>query len=73
MEPQTIINAVLGVAAFLCGWVLNNITKTIDRLDSEAREVPRIYVAKEDYRRDIDELKSICQQIFDKLDAKADK
>jgi len=31
------------------------------------------YVTKNDYHRDIDELKSICKQIFDKLDAKADK
>jgi len=32
-----------------------------------------MYVTKEDYHRDIDEIKNICKQIFDKLDNKADK
>jgi len=31
------------------------------------------HVSKDDYRRDIDEIKAMCKQIFDKLDAKADK
>jgi hypothetical protein len=35
--------------------------------------MPERYVAKEDYRRDIDEIKSILKSIFDKLDIKADK
>jgi hypothetical protein len=30
-------------------------------------------VAKDDYRSDIAEVKSILKQIFDKLDGKADK
>jgi hypothetical protein len=37
------------------------------------REMPRDYVSKEDYHRDIDEIKDICKQIFNKLDSKADK
>lgn len=73
MEMQTVFNAVLGVAAFLCGWVLNNITKAIERLDADVRAMPINYVAKEDYNRDIREIKDICKQIFDKLDNKADK
>jgi hypothetical protein len=35
--------------------------------------MPKMYVAKEDYHRDIDEIKEICKQIFKKLDGKADK
>jgi hypothetical protein len=73
MDTQSIINAALGLIAFLGGWVLNNITRTMDRLDLEARTIQRDYVAKDDYRRDIDEIKAMCKQIFDKLDAKADK
>ncbi len=73
MEMQTIFNAVLGVAAFLCGWVLNNITKAIERLDVDVRAMPVNYVSKGDYNRDIREIKDICKQIFDKLDNKADK
>jgi hypothetical protein len=32
-----------------------------------------MYVQKDDYRRDIDEVKGMLKQIFDKLDNKADK
>ena len=55
------------------GWILNSITKAIERLDADVREMPKTYITKEDYHRDIDELKDICRQIFDKLEAKADK
>jgi len=73
MDTQSIINSALGLIAFLGGWVLNNITRTMDRLDLETRSMQRDYVTKNDYHRDIDEIKAICKQIFDKLDAKADK
>tara|TARA_R110002126_G_scaffold80615_1_gene199515 strand:- start:552 stop:773 length:222 start_codon:yes stop_codon:yes gene_type:complete len=73
MDPQFIFNSVVGIAAFLGGWVLNNITKAIERLDKDVREMPRAYVSKDDYHRDIGEIKDICKQIFNKLDGKADK
>lgn len=73
MDAQMVFNVLVGVSAFLGGWVLNSITKAIERLDKDVREMPRMYVTKEDYHRDIDELKEICKQIFDKLDNKADK
>ncbi len=73
MDTQAIFNIVVGIAAFLGGWVLNNITKAIERLDADVRAIPYNYVTKEDYHRDIDEIKDICKQIFNKLDAKADK
>jgi len=73
MDTQGIINALLGVAAFFGIWTLRGITKTIERLDDDVRKMPVNYVSKEDYRHDIDELKDICKQIFNKLDEKADK
>jgi hypothetical protein len=73
MEMQTVFNAVLGVAAFLCGWVLNNITKAIERLDSDVRAMPVHYVAKEDYKEDIQRIHEMLDKIFCKLDNKADK
>jgi hypothetical protein len=72
-DIQMAFNVLVGLVAFFGGWVLNNITKTLDRLDTDVRNFPKNYVVKEDYRRDIDELKSICHQIFDRLDNKADK
>jgi hypothetical protein len=73
MESQFIFNIIVGIAAFFGGWMLNSITKAIERLDSDVRSMPHTYVSKDDYRRDIDELKDICKQIFAKLDNKADK
>ena len=73
MELQQLFDAAVTIAGFLAGWVLNNITKAIERLDKDVRNMPKNYVNKDDYHRDIDEIKSICKQIFDKLDNKADK
>lgn len=73
MDMQIIFNMVVGVAAFFGGWVLNNITKAIERLDADVRALPHLYVTREDFHRDIDEIKRICHQINDKLDHKADK
>ena len=41
-------------------------------LDRDVREMPKIYVTKDDFHRDLSEIKDICRQIFDKLDGKAD-
>ena len=73
MDTQQIINVALGLIAFLGGWVLNNITKTIERLDTDVRTMPSTYIAKDDYRRDIDDIKEMLGKIFDKLDTKQDK
>jgi hypothetical protein len=73
MDSQNIFNIVFGIAAFFGGWVLNNITKAIERLDTDVRKMPHDYVSKDDYHRDIGEIKDICKQIFNKLDNKADK
>jgi hypothetical protein len=35
--------------------------------------MPHVYVAKEDYKADISEIKFMLARIFDKLEAKADK
>ena len=73
MDPQVVFNVVVGLAAFFGGWTLNSITKAIERLDNDVRAMPHTYISKEDYHRDIAELKDICKQIFAKLDNKADK
>ena len=68
-----LFNSAVTLVAFLGGWVLNNITKAIERLDTDIRKMPHEYVTKEDYRVDIKELKDLTQRIFDRLDGKADK
>lgn len=80
MNTQIFIDIILGIAAFFGIWTINSITRTMERLDDDVRKMPQIYVTKEDNRvqlqkieHDIDEVKKVCQRIFDKLDQKADK
>ncbi len=73
MDYQNAFNIVVTLAAFLGGWVLNNITKALDRLDKDVRDMPNAYVSKADYRDDIREIKKILTKIDDKMDKKADK
>jgi hypothetical protein len=73
MDNQQLFNLVVSVAGFLAAYVINLQTRTIQRLEDKVGEMPHNYVAKDDYRSDIAEIKSILKQIFDKLDGKADK
>ena len=73
MDFQTAFDVAISLAAFMGGYILNRITSSLDKLDNDVRSMPMNYVNRVDYRRDIDELKNICQQIFNKLDNKADK
>lgn len=68
-----LFNIIIGVAAFFGGWILNNISRTIERLDKDVRNLPHMYVTRADYRADIDEIKGMLNRIADKLDEKADK
>jgi cell fate (sporulation/competence/biofilm development) regulator YmcA (YheA/YmcA/DUF963 family) len=70
---QNVFNIIIGVAAFFGSWILNNITKAIDRLDKDVRNLPVMYVAKDDYHRDIDDVKNMLDKIFNKLENKVDK
>lgn len=70
---QNVFNIIVGVAAFFGGWILNNITKAIERLDKDVRNLPMMYVTKDDYHRDIDDVKDMLDKIFNKLDNKVDK
>jgi len=73
MDTQSIVNIGITVAGCFGGWVLNRIMTTLDRLDKDAREMPDKYVRKDDYVRDIDDIKSMLKNIYNKLDNKADK
>ena len=68
-----LFNLVVGVAAFFGGWTLNNITRMLNRIDDDIRELPLTYVSREDYRSDINEIKGMLGKIFDKLESKVDK
>jgi cell fate (sporulation/competence/biofilm development) regulator YmcA (YheA/YmcA/DUF963 family) len=73
MDNQQIFNMIVSIAGFLAVYVFNSTTKQIQRLEDKINELPKDYVAKDDYRSDITEIKDILKQIFNKLDNKADK
>jgi hypothetical protein len=73
VENQQLFNIVVAIAGFFAVYVLNNMTRQIQKLEDKVNVMPTTYVIKGDYREDIAEVKTILKQIFDKLDAKADK
>ena len=73
MDYQVFFNIAIAVVGAAGGWILNRIYQALDRLDRDVRDMPHLYVSKEDYRRDIYDIKDICKQIFSKLDHKVDK
>ena len=68
-----LFNIIVGVSGFMGGWILNNISRSIDRLDEDVRQMPLTYVTRADYRADIVEIKEMLGKIFDRLETKADK
>ena len=72
-QGQVLFNVLVGVAGMFGGWILNNISRSIERLDKDVRAMPLTYVTRVDYRADIDEIKAMLMRINDKLDDKEDK
>ena len=73
MDTQILFNIAVSLAGFLGGWVLNNIYRSLERLDTDVRAMPLNYVTRDDYRSDMREVKEMLGKIFDKLDNKVDK
>lgn len=73
MDYQILFNAAMCVAATFGGWILNNIYRAVERLDVDIRNLPHNYVARDDYREDMKEIKHMLARIFDKLEGKVDK
>ena len=72
-DGQVFFNIAVGIAGMFGGWILNNISRSIERLDKDVRAMPLTYVTRADYRADIDEIKAMLMRINDKLDDKEDK
>lgn len=72
-DYQILFNIAMTVAIGLGGWVLGRITKSIDNLDRDLRNAPEKYVLKVDYVGGQNRIEAKLDQIFAKLDHKADK
>lgn len=67
MDLQISFNIAMAIAGFLGGWVLNSISRKIDRLDEDVRDMPSNYVLKQDYKSDIAEIKGMLAEIYKEL------
>lgn len=74
---QQIINLILAAVATVFGWFAREMWSAVKELQTDLsklrEELPKQYVAKDDYKSDVRELKEMLAKIFDKLDDKADK
>jgi cell division protein FtsB len=77
LDTQQLINSVLVIASGVTGWFARELWNAVKELKQDLaklrEEMPKDYVMKEDYRRDIYEIKEYLSKIFDRLDNKADK
>ena len=73
MEYQLLFNIIMAVAGFLGGVLVNRVFGTLDKINDELKQIPEKYVAKDDYREDIREVKEMLGAIFKRLEGKADK
>ncbi len=73
MEYQLLFNIIMAVAGFLGVVLVNRLFGTLDKIDEDLKLIPEKYVAKDDYREDIREIKEMLGAIFKRLEGKADK
>lgn len=80
VDYQVLFNIAFTAAGFLGGWVLNNMTKAIDRLDKDVRDLPHTYVSRDDFkdmrdemRGSFDKIDTTLGTIFKRLERKEDK
>jgi hypothetical protein len=77
MENQHLINALFGGGFTILGWFARELWSAVKELKvdlaSLREDLPKEYVAKDDYREDIRDIKAMLAKIFEKLENKADK
>jgi hypothetical protein len=73
VEYQVIFNVGVALVGFTGGWMVNRVFVLLDRIDADMKAIPQKYVAKDDYRDDIREIKEMLGAIFKRLEGKADK
>lgn len=77
MEPQTMINIVMGVLLAVAGWFCRQIWDAVKELREDLHRIevdlPMHYIRRDEFSEGMREIKEMLGRIFEKLDAKADK
>ncbi len=66
-------NIAIVIISFFGGWMVNRVFALLDKLDEDIKSVPEKYIAKDDYREDIRDIKDMLGAIFKRLENKVDK
>ena len=72
MDQQT-INLILGACMAVAGWFARELWTAVQELKNDLAKLPLTYVARQDYKDDMREIKDMLSKIFDRLENKADK
>ena len=73
MDYRVLFNLAVIAVSFFGGFTVNRVFAMLDRLGEDMKSIPEKYVAKDDYREDIREIKEMLGAIFKRLENKVDK
>lgn len=77
MDTQQLLNIGLSTVMVVIGWFARELWAAVKELKvdlSRMREdLPKVYLAKDDYKSDLKDIRDMLGKIFDKLDSKQDK
>jgi hypothetical protein len=59
VEPQWLINVAFSAAGAFGMWIINRLTTSVQKIEDDIKDFPLRYVAKDDYRTDIAEIKTM--------------
>jgi ribosomal protein L29 len=68
MDTQSLLNLLFSSAGLILGWFLRELWTAVKELKGDLaklrEELPKEYVAKDDYRQDVKELKDMIARLF---------
>jgi len=77
MDNQQLIDLALGGVMTVIGWFARELWTAVKELITDLskmrEDLPKVYLAKDDYKSDLKEIRDMLGKIFDKLDGKQDK
>ena len=77
MDNQQLIDLALGGVMTVIGWFARDLWSAVKELKTDLskmrEDLPKVYLAKDDYKSDLKEIRDMLGKIFDKLDGKQDK
>lgn len=77
MDTQTIYNIGIGAIVAAIGWFARTLWDADQKLRDDLKQIevmlPVQYVHKDDFRRELQDIKDLLNKIFDRLENKADK